>query len=129
MFLFIERLAEEAIQKHMREGGFENLEGKGRPLPEEDLSMIPEDLRMAYRILKNAGCLPPELERAREIDTALDLLKAMPDERERYRQIRRVNFMIRDLNMRRGRPVAFERAEHYHDRIVERLSTGEKERA
>jgi len=53
----------------------------------------------------------------------------MPDERERYRQIRRVNFMIRDLNMRRGRPVAFERAELYHDRIVERLSTGEKERA
>ncbi len=121
MFLFIERLAEEAIAKHMREGGFDNLEGRGRPLPEEDLSMVPEDLRMAYRILKNAGCLPPELEREKEIRTTLDLLSGLDDERERYRQMQRVNLMIRKLNMGRNRPVDRELPEVYYGRVVERL--------
>lgn len=125
MFLFIERLAEEAIQKHLREGGFDNLEGKGRPLPEEDLSMVPEDLRMAYRILKNAGCLPPELEREKEIRTALDLLSGLTDERERYRRMQRVNFKIRQLNMSRNRPVDRELPEVYYDKLVERLDSGE----
>ncbi|HBR05984.1 MAG TPA: DUF1992 domain-containing protein [Desulfovibrio sp.] len=121
MFLFIERLAEEAIVRHMREGGFDNLEGRGRPLPEEDLSMVPEDLRMAYRILKNAGCLPPELEREKEIRTTLDLLSGLDDERERYRQMQRVNLMIRKLNMGRNRPVDRELPEVYYGRVVERL--------
>lgn len=125
MFLFIERLAEEAIQKHLREGGFDNLEGKGRPLPEEDLSMVPEDLRMAYRILKNAGCLPPELEREKEIRTALDLLSGLTDERERYRRMQRVNFKIRQLNMSRNRPVDRELPEVYYYKLVERLDSGE----
>ena len=125
MFLFIERLAEEAIVRHMQEGGFDHLEGKGRPLPEEDLSMVPEDLRMAWRILKNAGCLPPELEREKEIRTALDLLEGVRDERERYRQMQRVNFMIRKLNMGRNRPVDRELPEVYYDRLVERLAAKE----
>lgn len=121
MFLFIERLAEEAIAKHMREGGFDNLEGRGKPLPEEDLSMVPEDLRMAYRILKNAGCLPPELEREKEIRTTLDLLSGLADERERYRQLQRVNLMIRKLNMGRNRPVDRELPEVYYGKVVDRL--------
>jgi hypothetical protein len=120
MFLFIERLAEEAILRHMQEGGFDNLPGKGLPLPEEDLSLVPEDLRMAYRILKNAGCLPPELEREKEIRTALDLLAGVPDEQERYRRMQRVNFLIRKLNMSRGRPVEHELPERYYGRLVER---------
>ncbi len=120
MFLFIERLAEEAILKHMQEGGFDHLEGKGRPLPEEDLSMVPEDLRMAWRILKNAGCLPPELEREKEIRTALDLLEGVRDEQEIYRRMQRVNFLIRQLNMSRGRPVERELPERYYGRLLER---------
>lgn len=126
MFLFIERLAEEAIVRHMREGGFDNLEGKGRPLPEEDLSLVPEDLRMAYRILKNAGCLPPELEREKEIRTALDLLSGLADERERYRQMQRVNFLIRKLNLGRNRPVDRELPELYYGRMVERMAGGQE---
>jgi hypothetical protein len=38
--------------------------------------MVPEDLRMAYKVLKNAGCLPPELElRARRKELNVKLLR------------------------------------------------------
>jgi len=33
----------------------------------DDDSLIPEDLRAAYRILKNAGYVPPEVHHLREI--------------------------------------------------------------
>ncbi len=121
MFLFIERLAEEAIQKAQREGQFDNLPGQGRPLPEEDLALVPSDLRMAYKVLKNAGCLPPELEREKEIRTALELLADMTDEAARYRQIRKLNYLTLKLNLSRRRPVDLERAEIYYERIVERV--------
>ena len=51
----------------MEAGEFDNLEGQGQPLKLEDDSHIPPELRMAYKILKNADCLPPELELRQEI--------------------------------------------------------------
>jgi hypothetical protein len=41
--------------------------GVGRPLALDDDRLIPEDLRLAYRILKNAGFVPPEVEALNEI--------------------------------------------------------------
>lgn len=41
--------------------------GAGQPLELDDDSLIPEDLRLAYRILKNAGFVPPEVETLNEI--------------------------------------------------------------
>jgi hypothetical protein len=59
---FFERIAENRILEAIEAGAFDNLEGKGRPLNLEDDAYIPSELRMAYKILKNADCLPPELE-------------------------------------------------------------------
>lgn len=122
MFRFIELQAEEAIRKAQREGAFENLEGAGRPLVLEDDSMIPPDLRMAYKILKNANCLPPALATQKEIVTALDLLDEMQDEQERYRQIQKLNLLVARLNAQRGRRMDLERDDDYYRRLVERIS-------
>jgi len=84
---FFERLAEKRIKEAIRQGQFENLPGKGKPIVFEDDSMVPEDLRMAYKMLKNAGFIPPELQTEKEIKNALDLLDELQDERERYRQV------------------------------------------
>jgi TusA-related sulfurtransferase len=46
---------------------------------------------MAYKVLKNANCLPPEIELRKEIRQMEDLLEAIPDEKEKYRQIKRIN--------------------------------------
>ncbi|TAK00010.1 DUF1992 domain-containing protein, partial [bacterium] len=59
---FFHRIVEEKIVEAQRSGAFDNLPGKGKPLELEDLSWMPEDLRVAYHVLKNAHVLPPEVE-------------------------------------------------------------------
>lgn len=118
----IEQVAEQMIQDAMQRGEFDNLAGKGKPLPRDDDPLVPEDLRMAYKILKNSGHLPPELSDQKEIRTALDLLENCQDEQERYRQIRKINFLIMKLNMRRQTPVNLEVDQAYYDTIVARTT-------
>ncbi len=118
---FIERLAEERIRQAQEEGAFDDLPGRGQPLALDDDAHVPEDLRLAWRVLKNAGCLPPELLAQREIHSARELLAAMTDEAERYRQMQRLNLMITKLNMLRRRPISLETRQEYYDRIVARV--------
>ena len=51
----------------MTQGLFENLEGEGRPLDLDDYFSQPEDLRMAFSILKSAHCVPVEVDLLNEI--------------------------------------------------------------
>lgn len=60
-----DRIAEERIARALAAGEFDALPGSGRPLDLGDDLLVPPEVRMANRILKNAGCLPPELEAAR----------------------------------------------------------------
>jgi hypothetical protein len=65
--LALELLAERRIEEALARGDFDDLPGAGRPLGLDDDALVPEDLRMAYRILKNAGFAPPEVQTLREI--------------------------------------------------------------
>src|SRR4051812_37578082 len=60
--LVLELLAERKIEDAIARGEFDDLPGAGRPLELDDDPLVPEELRVAYRILKNAGYVPPELE-------------------------------------------------------------------
>ena len=75
MTLLIERLAEQRIQEALESGAFDDLPGKGQPLNIDDDSDVPEHLRMGYRVLKNAGFLPPELQQRKEALTLCDLIE------------------------------------------------------
>jgi hypothetical protein len=72
---FLTQLAEKRIEEARDRGELDNLPGQGRPLPAEEINpLVPEHQRMAYRILKNSGYLPPELEMHREaVEIALRL--------------------------------------------------------
>lgn len=48
-------IVENLIIKAQRDGQFDNLPGAGKPLPPDEFAHYPEDIRMAMRILKNAG--------------------------------------------------------------------------
>jgi hypothetical protein len=61
------RVAENRIREAMAQGEFDNLPGAGRPLDLEDYFATPEDLRMAYSILRNANCRPAEVELLNEV--------------------------------------------------------------
>lgn len=69
-------LAEQRIQEAMRNGEFADLPGHGKPLELEDLSGVPEELRMSFKIMKNAGVLPEELTLRAECVTLEELLAA-----------------------------------------------------
>ncbi len=120
---FFERIAENRILEAIEAGLFDNLKGKGKPLNLEDDSHIPPELRMAYKILRNADCLPPELELRKEIVTLQDLVASMEDEAEKLLQMRRLQFLMMKMNL--SRQVSAQLLEHelYTPKILEKLET------
>ncbi|WP_054636738.1 DUF1992 domain-containing protein [Thalassobacillus sp. C254] len=79
---FSARLSEERIKASIEKGEFSNLRGAGKPLVIENDSMIPDELRMGYKIMKNAGFLPEELQLKKEMITLKELLSCCDDENE-----------------------------------------------
>ena len=118
---FFQKVAEQKIKDAMKEGQFDNLPGAGERLNLVDDSNVPEDLKMAYHILKNANCTPPELSLKKEIRQVEDLLESIEDEKEKYKQIKRLNFLIMKLNMMRQCNVNFEENQRYYDKVVDKL--------
>ncbi|MGD8389792.1 MAG: DUF1992 domain-containing protein [Desulfobacteraceae bacterium] len=116
-----DEIIERRIREAQQNGDFDNLPGRGRPLELEDDSGIPEDLRLVYKILKNANCLPPEVELRKEIHQMKDLLEAIPDEKEKYLQIRRINYKVMKLNTMGRGSAMFEEKEIYYKKLVDRL--------
>ena len=129
VFAVFGRIAEERILEAQRRGEFDNLPGHGKPLQLDDDSHVPEDLRLAYKVLKNADCLPPELELKKEILTTEQMLGRITDEGEKYKQLKRLNFLVMKLNVMRKVPVSWEENQRYIDRIVEKLGGGKEKRA
>ena len=125
MFTGFERIVEERIKKAQYQGMFENLPGAGKPLDFSDDRHIPEDLRLAYKILKNADCIPPELEMRKEIQRTEDLLVDMKDTAERYRILKKLNFLIMKLNASRNSDTRFELPQHYMSALSDRMASTE----
>jgi hypothetical protein len=119
-----EKIVEERIRRAIEKGEFDDLPGAGEPLALEDDSSVPEELRLAYKILKNAECLPPEVELRKEIEKTEDLLAALPDAAEKYRLLKKLNFLILKVNAVRRASIANEIPQHYAARIVSRLEAG-----
>lgn len=69
-------LVEQRIQESMSNGEFGDLPGHGKPLDLEDLSGVPEELRMSFKIMKNSGLVPEEVSLRAECVTLEGLLAA-----------------------------------------------------
>lgn len=121
MLTGFEKIVEERIQQSMRKGDFDGLQGAGKPLELEAFSNVPEDLRMAYKILKNADCVPPEIETKKEILQTEALLENMTDEKERFKTIKKLNFLIMKLNSARSGAIQFEIPQKYESKLVDRM--------
>lgn len=125
-----EKIVEERILKAQKKGDFENLIGSGKPLKLNENYYIPEELRLAYKILKNADCLPPEIELKKEIKQTEDLLAGMQETSEKYRILKKLNFLIMKLNTIRDTSIMNEMPQHYMEKLVEHIekSKTQKER-
>lgn len=83
----LDQWAERHILDAMRKGELDNLPGTGERLALDDDSHVPAELRAGYRLLKNSGCLPPELEQRKEAVVLLDILKGIRREDPEYQQV------------------------------------------
>lgn len=127
MLTIIQTIAERKIQQAMAEGTLADLSHwKDKPLPTDDMASVPAELRMAYRLLKNAGYVPEEVALHREITSLEQALASCTEEREKVRQLKRISCLKTKLECRTGR--AFDLGEEgpYYQRVVDRLSTPQK---
>ena len=127
MLSIIQQIAERKILQAMEEGTLADLSRwKNKPLPQEDLSHIPEDLRMAYRLLKNSGFVPEEVALHREIVQVEQLLATCTDGREKIKQLKRISCLRTKLECRMGRSIELGEEGPYYEKVVDRLSTTSK---
>lgn len=102
----IDQLVEQKVREAIARGDFDDLPGAGAPVVLDDLSMVPAHLRAGYRLLKNAGYLPPEIEAAKALREAEDLLARIEDPSERSRELQRLRLLEVRLRELGGRTLA-----------------------
>lgn len=95
---FVHIIAEEKIKQAMNNGEFDHLPGKGKPLVIEDLSAIPQDLRMAYNLLKNAKMLEDEQNYRKELMQIEDLIACCHDPEEKLVLQQKLNQKLLQFN-------------------------------
>jgi hypothetical protein len=83
-------LAERKIAEAVSRGELDDLPGAGRPLALDEDAMIPEDLLVAYRILRNVGFVPPELAHLNQIAQLERLVQAGADGAEKARLLEKI---------------------------------------
>lgn len=77
-------LVEEQIQKAIKRGDFDNLEGQGQPLNLYENPFEPVELRMTFKILKNNDYAPYWIELGKEIDNEADKFTQELEHFKRY---------------------------------------------
>ena len=125
MFSFIHIVAEDRIHRAVEDGVFDDLEGTGRPLPADEAANMPPELRMAYRVLKNAGYVSEEV-RAKAVEqnqivSTPELFGECSDEQKAYRKMRK----LRTSMARANRTMVIDESSPYYESIVNRMNVKE----
>lgn len=118
---WLNRIAEEKIRDAMERGVFDNHSLKGKRLRLESNAFVPAELRLAYKMLKDAGFLPPEMELRKEIVTLKDLLRTVEDEEARGRLTAKINERVLRLNLIWKRSFHHEDVQVYSRKLREKL--------
>lgn len=117
MKLVTDRIAERRIQDAIDAGELDELPGAGRPLKLDDDSLVPADVRAAYRVMKNAGVVPEEVGLRRSIGELEAEIATMPRGDARSRAERRMAV----LHMRMERRGGLRIASGYSAQVLARL--------
>jgi hypothetical protein len=78
-----DRIVEALIREAQESGEFDHLPGKGKPIDLDEYFQMPEDVRMAQSLLKNAGMTSPEIQLLKEIAELRQLLTSLMDEKKK----------------------------------------------
>lgn len=118
-----EQLVEQRIEEAQARGEFEHLPGAGRPIDLEPDPLVPEDLRVAWRVLKNAGFVPPEVEALRHLRAAATEVEEARDDAARARALRKLQALSLALaESRPGGRRGLAAEPRYYARILSKLA-------
>lgn len=115
-------IAEQKISQAIQKGEFNPTGWKNKPLPLDDDHLVPDDLKMAYKILKNAGYLPPEIETRKEITRLEQLIAKTEDEHQRIQQMRKLSVLLMKVDASRRTPANIAHDDEYFRKVVERTT-------
>ena len=122
---YLDDIVEQRITEAAARGDFDDLPGAGRPLaPEPDDPFVAPELRMAYRILKNAGYIPEEVRLRREIGHVEELMRTAYGAEERSDAARRLRVLLARLEQTRGGSLQLQQA--YYDQLLARLAANDE---
>jgi hypothetical protein len=115
-----EALAEKRILEAIERGDLAALPGSGRPLELEEDKLVPAEVRVANRILKNAGLAPPEILERRELAALEADLAERNIDNARLRTLGRIALLRTQLEARKARRSC--RTAAYAARLAEKLA-------
>ena len=116
----LDALVEARIERAVERGELAGLPGQGRPIALDDDACVAPELRLAHRILKNAGYVPEEVELRREITSLAALIDAT-EGTERARAITRRDWLRAKLAVRGGAGTSLLEHREYAERVARRL--------
>lgn len=120
--LAFQKIVEDKIREAFERGDFDDLEGMGEPLAKEESIRIAPELRLAYKIMKNADLLPPEIQTLKEIERIEKLLAGIDDENEKYRYVRKMNALVTEFNLMRNTSVCLEKKQYYFNKLGDKFN-------
>ena len=121
MFNF-DAIAERRILDSMERGDFADLPGAGSPLELDHDPLVRPDLRMALRVLKNAGMAPAEAIERKEMAVLEALVAQTQDRDQRTRALQKLALLRTRLGARRAQCLV--RHQAYAQKVLERLACG-----
>jgi len=115
------RIAEQRIAKAIEEGTLKTDGWKDKPLPLDNDRFVPDDMKMAYKMLKNAGYVPPEVETRKEIGKLEDLIAKTEDSHLRLKQMKKLEVLMMKIEAQRAKPSSIAHDDEYYRKIVEKV--------
>ena len=116
-----DHIAERKILVAIERGELSGLPGQGAPLQMDDDTLIPVELRMGYRILSNAGFVPPKVETLRAIGDLERFVEDLPEGRPRSRALRKLQFLRLRLETSGRPPNMLNAGSRYARKLLGRL--------
>jgi hypothetical protein len=117
----MDKLVEERIRQAQSEGAFEKLPGQGQPLNLDDDPLIPEELRMVCRVLKNSGYVQPEVEELKQLRQLEAMVAGDALEGERLAARKRMEFLLMKLEQSGLARVAQAAWDEYAGKVAARM--------
>ena len=117
----IDKVAEEKIKQALERGELQDLPGEGEPLQLDDDSQIPPELRAGYRLLKNAGFIPPEVALRKEIAQVESLIQMAHATEQKNKLCKKLNYLTMKLNQCRKSPTNLALDSDYAQRLKQKI--------